>query len=234
MTHSSEESGIDRKIVDIVQEHWRECGTPLLLSQLGSRISREDTEGIKHEHGNLVTYLRSRLADHLYVLQSGKNPAIIAAMPADAKEDTIADDTMLSGTLRRPETAFPRYHPAFWTAFVKELYPQTRRYVSIGPPPRFQELSDDTMPSDADATEVASEYVVGTDEDIAAVHSSIRRWLGANRLDESHFLVEAESQHKQLPSDDLLGKLILALTPDDLKRMSIPMDIVSKLRRQSV
>lgn len=234
MTHSSEESGIDGKIVDIVQEHWRECGTPLLLSQLGSRISREDAAGIKYEHGNLVTYLRSKLADRLYVLQSGKNPAIIATMPADAKEDAIDDDAILSGTLRRPETAFPRFHPAFWAAFVKELDPQTRRYVNIGPPPRFQELSGDTMQSDADATEVTSEYVVGTDDDVAAVHSSIRRWFGANRLDESHFLVEAESQHKQLPSDDLLGKLILALAPDDLKRMSIPMDIVSKLRRQSV
>ena len=234
MTNSSGESGIDRKIVDIVQEHWGKCSTPLLLSQLGSRISREDMEGIKHEHRNLVTYLRSRLADRLYVLQSRKNPAITAAMPADAKDDTIDDDTMLSGTLRRPETAFPRFHPAFWAAFVKELGPQTRRYVNIGPPPRFQELSGDTMPSDADATEVANEYVVGTDEDVAAVHSSIRRWLSDNHLDESHFLAETESQHKQLPSDDLLGKLILALTSDDLKRMSIPMDIVSKLRRQSV
>ena len=104
----------------------------------------------------------------------------------------------------------------------------------MGPPPRFQELSDDAPPSDADAKEVASEYIVGDDNDVAAVHSSIKRWLIANSLDESLFLTDRESRRKQLPPDDLLGRLIVALTPEELKRMSIPLDIVSKLRRQSV
>ena len=77
-------------------------------------------------------------------------------------------------------------------------------------------------------------YIVGDDDDVVAVHSSIKRWLIANSLDESLFLADGESRHKQLPSDDLLGRLIVALTPEELKRMSIPLDIVSKLRRQSV
>ena len=235
MADPHQESDIDRRIADIVEEHWAQRSAPLLLSQLGSRISREDAAGSRDEHRNLAAYLRARLADRVYVMQSSKNPTITAAIPADARENSsIDDDTMLSGTLRRPEAAFPRFHPAFWAAFVKEPGTRTRRYVSMGPPPRFQELSGDETPGDADAAEVGSEYIVGTDADIAAVHSSIRKWLVANHLDESCFLAEAASRHEQLPSEDLLGRLVTALTPDELKRMSIPLDIVSKLRRQSV
>ena len=233
MTNPPEEPSIDRQIVDLVQEQWKARGTPLLLSQLGSRIRREDAAVIKNESENLAAYLRDRLADRVEVIQSSLNPTIIAAIPANVRKDSNIDvDTMLLGTLRR--LVFPRFHPAFWAAFVKEPAPQTRRYVSVGPPPRFQELSGDTTPSDADATEVASEYIVGDDDDVVAVHSSIKRWLIANSLDESLFLADGESRHKQLPSDDLLGRLIVALTPEELKRMSIPLDIVSKLRRQSV
>ena len=35
-------------------------------------------------------------------------------------------------------------------------------------------------------------------------------------------------------SDDLLGRLLLTLESDDLKRLSMPLDIVDKLRRQSL
>ena len=233
MTNPPEEPRIDRQIVDLVQEHWKAHGTPLLLSQLGSRIRREDAAVIKNESDNLATYLRDRLADRVEVIQSSQNPTIIAAIPANVRKDSNIDvDAMLSGTQRR--LVLPRFHPAFWAAFVKEPVPQTRRYVSVGPPPRFQELFGDTTPSDVDATEVVREYIVGADDDIAAVHSSIKRWLIANSLDESLFLADGESRNKQLPSDDLLGRLIVALTPEELKRMSIPLDIVSKLRRQSV
>ena len=238
MTNPLEEPRIDREIADLVQEHWETHSTPLLLSQLGSRIPREDAAVIKNESENLAAYLRDRLADRVEVIQSGQNPTIIAAIPANVGKDSNIDvDTMLLGTSRLGTSrrlVFPRFHPAFWAAFVKEPTPQTRRYVSVGPPPRFQELSDDTTPSDTDATEVASEYIVGDDDDVAAVHSSIKRWLIANSLDESLFLADRESRRKQLPSDDLLGRLIVALTSEELKRMSIPLDIVSKLRRQSV
>ena len=63
---------------------------------------------------------------------------------------------------------------------------------------------------------------------------SIRSWLFTKGLDEIPFLANGESRHKQLPSDGLFGRLIVALTSEELKRVSIPLDIVSKLRRQSV
>lgn len=234
MTNTSQEPGIDRQIVEIVRVHWKEFGTPLLLSQIGSRISREDAANIKGKYQNLAAYLRDALAADVQILQSDKNPSIIAAVPAEAKEEFSGDvDAMLSLTQRRqPETSSPRFHPAFWAAFIKELDPQARRYVNTGPPPRFQDLPAEAKPSGA--IEVAREYIVGTDDDVDTLHGSIGKWLDENDLDESRFLAKVTPQHKELPSDDLLGRLVTALTPEELKRLSMPLDIVSKLRRQSV
>ena len=76
---------------------------------------------------------------------------------------------------------------------------------------------------------------MGSDDNIADVHSSIKRWLIDHNLNESLFLADGESRRQQrLPPDDLLGRLIMALNSDDLKRMPIPLDIVSKLRQKSV
>ena len=232
MINTSQEPGIDRQIVEIVRAHWKESRTPLLLSQIGSRISREDAASIRSEYQNLAAYLREALAADVQILQSDKNPTIIAAAPAE--EEFSGDvDAMLSLTQRRrPETSSPRFHPAFWAAFIKELDPQERRYVSKGPPPRFRDLPAETKPSGA--IEVAREYIVGTDDDVDALHGSIGKWLGENNLDENDFLANIASQHKELPSDDLLGRLVTALTPEELKRLSMPLDIVGKLRRQSV
>ena len=49
------------------------------------------------------------------------------------------------------------------------------------------------------------------------------------------FKPEATSEGSvKLPSNDLLGRLILALDTRDLQKISIPMDIVAKLRRHAV
>ena len=206
-------------------------GTPAAVH--GSRLPRHETTRIKEEHENLATYIRSELSDYISVLQSRENPTIIGAIPVDAKDhDTLDTDALLSRTLRRPGAVFPRFHPAFWTAFVKELEPETHRYISIGPPPRFRDFGSDAQPEDM--MELSREYIVGTDDDVASVHESIKKWIRVNQLKEEVFLVEATMIPENLPSDDLLGRLVGALTQDELRRMSIPLDVVGKLRRRAI
>ena len=56
-----------------------------------------------------------------------------------------------------------------------------------------------------------------------------------NRLDTADFQTESGAKASaKLPPNDLLGKLILALDPHDLQKITIPMEVVAKLRRQSV
>ena len=227
------ESPIDRLIVTTIREHWDQLGKPMLLSQLGSRVPREDLTRIKEQFDNLASYLRRELSDHIAVLQSKETPTIIGAIPANVVDDeSLGADILLSRSVRRPGSAFPRFHPAFWAAFIKDLEPETHRYVFTGPPPRFRDLGSGEEPEDA--IEIARDYIVGTDDDVAAVHESIKKWIRVNHLEEEIFLAESTSITEALPSDDLLGRLVGSLTQEELKRMSIPLDIVGKLRRRAV
>ena len=233
MTIALPESPPDQLVVAAVREHWDQLGKPMLLSQLGSRIPREESTRIKEQFGSLVSYIRRELSDDITVLQSKENPTIIGAIPANAVDDEfLGADILLSRSVHQPGATFPRFHPAFWAAFIKDLEPEAHRHVSVGPPPRFRDLGSDEEPEDT--LEIARDYIVGTDDDVAAVHKSINKWIRANGLREETFLAESTTIAEDLPSDDLLGRLVGSLTQDELKRMSIPLDIVSKLRRRAV
>ena len=104
--------------------------------------------------------------------------------------------------------------------------------MSVGPPPRFRDLDQEATPENS--IEIPREYITGTDENAGRVHESISNWLQKQRLEEVQFLTGLDATHAHLPSDDLLGRLVVALSPDELRRLSIPMDIVRKLRQQSV
>ena len=229
MSNLPEESPIDREIANLVEKYWEENKTSMLLSELGSHSTlREYADEAKKKPGWLAAYLRSKLAHRVKVIESKeKTPPVMAAIPADIEE---SPDTDVDATLSRQKTkrrSGPRFHRAFWAAFLKELDSQKRRYVSVGPPPQFEDLFTPITREVAGKYEVDSEYIVDSDDDAAA---SIKKWLDHNRLDESLFL--ANTDGKQLPSDDLLGRLIVALTPEELKHISMPLDIVRKLRQE--
>jgi len=233
MTIALPESLLDQKIVNAVHDRWAQLKKPMLLSQLGNQVSREESTQLKEQFGNLASYLRSKLPDYVTVLQSEENPTIVGVIPAKVVDDnSLSADNLLSRSVRRTGYASPRFHRAFWAAFIKDLEPEKHRHVFIGPPPRFRDLGIDEDPGDT--IKVAKEYIVGTDDDIAAVYESIKKWIRANKLKEEVFVAKSTPIAEELPPDDLLGRLVESLTQEELKRMSIPLDIVSKLRRQAI
>ena len=85
--------------------------------------------------------------------------------------------------------------------------------------------------------QVDRQFIVGFDVSPEMVYENAVTWLDNNQLDISKFEFDPEPRSKTnfiLPSNDLLGSLILALDPQDLQKISIPMEVVAKLRRQAV
>ena len=206
---------------------------PLLLSRLGGEDGGRIGRLSKQEAGSLGAYLRHRLADRVRVIHHSTNPAVAGAIPADAGIPENADfDILLDQTRGRAVEAAPRYHPAFWAAFRKPLDETSRRYMSVQPPPRFQDASPEDRPDGF--VEITREYIVGLDVEEREVHQRIQDWLAENGLDSGSFLSKSKAIAVHLPSDDLLGRLLLVLEPDELKRISMPLDVVLKLRRQSL
>ena len=228
---TSELSDLDAKIVNLVNRCWEERQMPLLLSRLGGQDNGEIASGAKRQAGSLIAYLRQRLVNDVQVIQHSTKPPVVGAIPAGVDAGVNGDfDALLDRTRGQSEEATPRFQPAFWAAFRKPLDESKRRYMSVQAPLHFRDAIPEERPDGF--IEVEREYVIGPDAEMMEVQQKMQAWLANNKLEPSSFLLKGKTGTTHLPSDDLLGRLLLALEPDDLKRVSMPLDIVGKLRRQ--
>lgn len=233
MTISERSEDLDSQIIRLVREWWDEHQTPLLLSRLGNQDNGEVARQAKEQAGSLGAYLHRRLPEHVQIIQHSTKSPLIGALPADVDISVIEDvDVLLDQTRSQTPRTSQRFHPAFWAAFRKPLLESRRRYTSVHAPPQFQ----DVLPADQPDgfVEVDRKYIVGTEAEVEEVQKTIQLWLADNGFESTEFLATRPTATAQLPSDDLLGRLLLALESDDLKRLSMPLDIVDKLRRQSL
>lgn len=217
------------RIVELVQQHWQEHQTPLLLSRLGSADQGEVGRLARALSPNLAEFLRGQVADRVRVVGGSDNPTVMAAIPTGISR-SIGVDELLKRRQERDTTKPQRFHPAFWAAFRVPLNDTDRRYVSTRMPIRFHDSSLDE-PTGSGFVEIDRQYIADSDADTVGVQELITAWSDANGLDLRTFLSNKKTSF-ELPANDLLGHLIVALEPEDLRRMSIPLDVVSKLRRR--
>ena len=230
MTTSEEPSNLDSRIVELVRQCWDEHRMPLLLSRLGGEYNGDIAREAKVKAGGLGAYLRQRLADRVQVVQHSTRHTVIGAIPADADTGGGGNfDTLLDQARGHAKQTAQRFHPAFWAGFRKPLHEPNRRYMSVQAPVYFRDVPGDNQPEGF--TEIQRKYVVGPDADATEVQQEIEAWLAENELEPTSFLMTRPPETAQLPALDLLGRVLLALDPDDLKRLSMPLDIVNKLRR---
>lgn len=219
------------RIAELVAVRWKEHGVPLLLSELGSADQGEIGRSAKELSTNLAEFVRNHAVDRIRLLSGSDHPLVLAAMPAEVEQGADVD-SLLARVRERSTTRSPRFHPAFWAAFRVPLEDGRRRFLAASPPFRFE----DVAPADSTRTgsvEVERQYIANAGADASDVERLIAEWLTANELSRDGFLAPKQT-NDNLPPNDLLGRLIVSLEPDDLRRMTIPLDIVGKLRRQSI
>ena len=221
------------RIVELVGQCWQEKHSPMLLSALGT-IDRQIAPEARRQSGGLRAYIEASLDDRVRVVQHGTKPTVIGAVPRNQETDDVGDwDALLDelvGAQAERRLADRRFHRAFWAAFRQPLDESRERCVAMDGPVRFSDEPTGHQPYHT--IEVQRELIVGQEASISDVHQSIGTWLTANNLEPTRFLETARSD--TLPSNDVLGKLILALSLEELDQISIPMPIVAKLRRQPV
>ncbi len=81
--------------------------------------------------------------------------------------------------------------------------------------------------------EVPRELIAVPDATDADVHKSIGDWFKGKGSGVSPERFRDVAMADNLPTNDILGKLIQALDPDELSQVSMPMPIVAKLRRKA-
>lgn len=221
---------IDDRVEELVRQHWNEQHIPMLLSALGSLDGGHISRWAKLEHGGLRSFVEQSMPGKLRVVEHSYKQAVVGVVPRTAETEEIEDwDPLLENT--RTSLARPRLQPAFWAAFRKPLEEGAERYVVLGDRgARFVDVSVEHRP--AGGVRVPRESIVGLDASAEETHERVEGWIKENDLDIELFRDSVRIRDSQeLPAQDLLGKLIGALDAEDLRKISMPMEVVAKLRR---
>ena len=232
MTDFSKPEELDSRIMDLVEQHWQDNQTPLLLSRLGSHGGGEIARQVKAQGKGLGNYLRHRLTDRVRVIQHSGNPTITGVVPAsDAPDTDEENDALLEKTRQGSSVATaPRFHPAFWAAFRKPLDESNRRYMSVEAPIRFHESSEGSQPDGF--LEVPKIYIATSDTDEDQTLQNAEKWIDDNSLRKETYLVPAKSALHSGHPQNLLDRVLFSLEPKDLSRISMPLDVILRLRKQ--
>lgn len=230
MTDSATE--LADRVTELVDEHWRTHEEPLLLSQLGTADQGDVGRLARELSGNLAVFIKRNAADRVRLANGSAHPLVLAAVPANVDQKVEVDD-LLARARERAATSGPRYHQAFWAAFRVPLEEGQRRFLSTRMPFQFEDTPAAKESHPVGYVEVERQYVADAECDAQGVQRLIACWLDANELDEGAFLA-SNSAVSELPKHDLLGRLLIALDAEDLKRMTIPLDIIKKLRQQAI
>ena len=218
--------------VRTVEEFWNENEQPLLLSVLGSLDGGRISQYAKLRAGGLRPFLENFIADRLLVVQHSGNQTIVGVVPiGERTQETTNWDSLLEGTSSKSSPL--RLHPAFWAAFRKPIDNSLERYIQVSDSVMFIDVKSDDAPQDG--IHIERQYIIGLEASPEEIYETAMQWITKNKLEVSNFLHKPSfAGTSKLPSNDLLGRLILALDSQELQRTSIPMDVVAKLRRQPI
>ena len=217
------------RIAELVQLHWNEHRAPLFLSQLGSADGGEIGRSARRLSGNLANFIGEHLPDRVRVVSGSAHPLVMMAVPLDVAEGVDVDQ-LIAQRHGASKIHVPRYSPSFWAAFRVPLDEGNRRFLSARTPFRFEDVPS-AEDGQAGCVEVERQFIAPAESDAVDVHRGIAGWLQSHELSEEAFLA-TNARKSEMPANDLLGCLVSVLEPDELKRMSMPLDVVSKLRRQ--
>jgi hypothetical protein len=133
---------------------------------------------------------------------------------------------------RRAGVAIPRYAPRFWAAFRVPLGQEVgRRFINLGTM-MFGAAHEDVADDGSDVREIGAEFIVRDDGPVepSVIAGFIERWLVEQGLEPGPFLIQRKDGHREDRS--LLDAMILALNGEQLKRVSLPLDVVKALKDQ--
>lgn len=129
--------------------------------------------------------------------------------------------------------SIPRYAPRFWAAFRVPLVVEgTRRFINLGSMV-FAAEQKEVSNGEGEVREIDPRFIVQDDGPVepSVIADNIERWLEEQGIDPAPFLIQKKDAHREERS--LLDEVIMALSGEQLKRVTLPLDVVKALKDQS-
>lgn len=206
---------ISERIARLISDHRALGHSRYFLSQLGSALG-EDKRKLESITGKkLMNFLTERFDYNIE--SSGIHNNVYSIIFSSNGSEVLE--------LNAPP---PRFNPKFWAAFAVPLPPaDTNRFIDLVSL-RFGSSREQVERAGSDIREIGRELInnkeIGMDS--LGTAQNILTWLKEQSLSVDQFLAR---RTRPPSSSTLLEDLFLAIGTDDLKRISLPLDIVQKL-----
>jgi len=214
----SEIERIRARIAGLIDGHFSEGATSYYLSQLGNEL-KEDRKNLERLTRKKVSeFVQDEFQYQIGRTGSHNNVLYIVAPGADPE---------------KPEVTLPRFNKRFWAAFAVPLSDGERRFLDLADfnfGPNHEKLVLDGN----EIREIDAKYLLSENEIRAPAQTGeqIKAWADAQNLDIEQFTI---ARHKR-PIESgktLLTEIITALDKDQLKRVSLPLDVIQTLSSRS-
>lgn len=225
------------------RKHWDSTGKVFLLSGVPGvlRIAGYKVEDILQGR-KLKDVLFQEGTDAVKVVQNEASHLIWGLAPTDVTLEP-PHSQYFPPHRERPATSLPniRFKPAFWKAFAAPLEEDNRRYLLAGPWVRFQDLPK-IVDAPAGSTAIEREYTadaspVSSEEGVNSTLTRISQWMKAHDADPSQYAVgkvAGKLGGVARAEESALHDFLAMLTPSELHRLSLPLDIVARLLKMKV
>lgn len=231
---------LKQRIIDLVVQQWQGKRQILLLAQLGAQLNREvPSLGEALSGRKLTSFIEDELASNLSIMRLRANPLTVGVAPKEVAEGEGIPGYFASVRHEgSQQVEFPKIQRAFWAAFLRPLPSGMVRKIEFEPNIHWKDIPADAP--DLEATKVIDQAFIVDDTGLSPnevsvqVFNSIKKWLSANSV--ALDTVQEKKGHQgaidanaKADGNNLMARIISALSQEQLQRTQLPLDVVSKL-----
>lgn len=212
---------IRAKLVEIIEAEFESGSDAVYLSRLGNALGddRLTLERLSHQK------LSSFVAEHLEypIQQTGKQQNILYLVRPGVDPVDV--------TFKSSST--PRYSRRFWAAFAAPLSEGEERHINLNTQRFGASIEQIKVAPDDDIRPIPHDYVSNGSESASEIAGMISSWLADQGLQPDAFL-QRRGKKERADYDHLsiLDQMIRTLDGDQLRRVSLPLDVVASLLKR--
>ncbi len=219
---------------------WEKHGTVLILSQVPHVLESAGFDVKELLAGQkLRPFLQAKSEGHFQVIPNERNRTLWGLAPLSAELSAPFERYFPQADSARA----PRFASSMWRAFTISVAPGKRRWVFDEPSIHFLDL-DAEEPQPDSGIEVERRFIVeateGGEVETATIIQSIAKWGIENSIDTTRFAIgrkklpSAKPAASNFQTQNALDQLIAILLPAELSRISLPLDVVARLKSTKV
>lgn len=224
-------------LLDQINSHHQNDPAGILLANLGWAVINTRPE-LKHllNRFKLGRFIDRELRDKVEIVSSATKPGEMRVVPRPVSADSLpargmGDASAGSAEIRRP------YSRAVLLAFTRRIPDGCSRVLHLDPTVFFEDVPSTALDRAAATFLIDSRFLVDAEIPLSRAHAQemdarVDAWLAETGASLERLL----QQRKRSPatrapqSSSLFDALVSALSPTELRRVQLPLDIVEKLK----